>query len=201
MRRRLALTHCLSVKNRKTVITILIGEVLNVRGILEIMEVYTMIKEVMEKDIAECVNLIRSSFFTVAEQFGFTEENAPRFTAFATTHDRLEWQLLAEHRPMYAYWDGDVIVGCYSLQLSDHNTCELSNLCVSPEYRHKGIGEELVKHAFHVAKELNYSNMNIGIVEENTILRKWYEELGFDHVGTKKFDFFPFTYGYMKKEL
>lgn len=160
-----------------------------------------MIKEVMEMDIAECVNLIKSSFLTVAEQFGFTEENAPRFTAFATTDDRLRWQLLVEHRPMYAFWSGDMIVGYYSLQLSDDNTCELSNLCVSPKYRHKGIGEELVKHAFHMAKELNRQKMNIGIVEENTILRKWYEELGFVHVGTKKFDFFPFTCGYMKKEL
>lgn len=160
-----------------------------------------MIKEVMEKDIVECVNLIKSSFLTVAEQFGFTEENAPRFTAFATTNDRLRWQLLEEHRPMYAYWDGDVIVGYYSLQLSHDNTCELNNLCVSPEYRHKGIGEELVKHAFYMAKGLNCQKMNIGIVEENTVLRKWYEDIGFVHVGIKKFDFFPFTCGYMEREL
>lgn len=32
--------------------------------------------------------------------------------------------------------------------------------------------------------------MSIGIVEENTILRKWYEDNGFIHIGTKKFDFF-----------
>ena len=43
--------------------------------------------------------------------------------------------------------------------------------------------------------------MNIGIVEENTKLRKWYEQNGAVHTGTKKFDFFPFTCGYMVKEL
>ena len=32
--------------------------------------------------------------------------------------------------------------------------------------------------------------MNIGIVEENKVLRKWYEENGFIHIGTKKFVFF-----------
>lgn len=201
MQQHLAIMHCLSVKSKERVITISIVKVLSVHGIVNIMELCDMIKEVMEKDIAECVNLIKSSFLTVAEQFGFTEENAPRFTAFATTGDRLRWQLLVEHRPMYAYWDGDVIVGYYSLQLSDDNTCELNNLCVSPEYRHKGIGEELVKHAFHIAKDLIRQKMNIGIVEENTVLRKWYEELGFVHVGTKKFDFFPFTCGYMEREL
>ena len=44
-----------------------------------------MIKEVNEKDISECVRVIRDSFATVADQFGFTAENAPKFTAFATT--------------------------------------------------------------------------------------------------------------------
>ena len=43
--------------------------------------------------------------------------------------------------------------------------------------------------------------MNIGIVEENTLLRTWYEDNGFVHIGTKKFDFFPFTCGYMKRDL
>lgn len=160
-----------------------------------------MIKEIKEKDIAECVNLIRNSFLTVADQFGFTTENAPGFTAFATTEQRLRWQLNQEHRPMYGFFDGEAIVGFYSLQVSEDGRCELNNLCVSPKYRHKGIGEELVNHAFRLAKDLNYQKMNIGIVEENTVLRKWYEELGFVHVGTRKFDFFPFTCGYMELEL
>lgn len=43
-----------------------------------------MIKEVTEIDIAECVRVIKESFSTVANEFGFTVENAPRFTAFAT---------------------------------------------------------------------------------------------------------------------
>ncbi len=44
-----------------------------------------MIREVKTEDLPECVNVIRLSFRTVADEFGFTEENAPRFTAFATT--------------------------------------------------------------------------------------------------------------------
>lgn len=52
-----------------------------------------MIKVVDVKDITECVNVIRESFLTVANELGFTEENAPRFTAFATTEERLLWQL------------------------------------------------------------------------------------------------------------
>jgi len=160
-----------------------------------------VIKEVNEKDIVECVKIIRESFFTVANEFGFTAENAPRFTAFATTEDRLKWHLLGEHRPMYAYYDKGAIVGYYSLLLQDNNECELNNLCVIPAYRHKGIGEELLMDAFKVAKESGCVKVNIGIVEENQVLRKWYEKFGFIHVGTQKFDFFPFTCGYMEKNL
>ena len=43
--------------------------------------------------------------------------------------------------------------------------------------------------------------MKIGIVEENKKLRKWYEAHGFIHTHAEKFDFFPFTCGYMEREL
>lgn len=160
-----------------------------------------MIKAIEPKDIAECVNVIRESFGTVAQEFGFTEENAPRFTAFATTKERLMWQLYKENRPMYAFYEEDKVVGYYSLLLQENKECELNNLCVLPDSRHKGIGEELLMHAFQTAQEFECTKMNIGIVEENRLLRDWYEKLGFVHIGTKKFDFFPFTCGYMEKGL
>ncbi len=43
---------------------------------------------------------------TVADEYGFTEENAPRFTAFATMQDRLYWHMDGEHRPMYIFEEG-----------------------------------------------------------------------------------------------
>ena len=43
--------------------------------------------------------------------------------------------------------------------------------------------------------------LKMGIVEENKRLRKWYESFGFIHTGTQKFDFFPFTCGYLEREL
>lgn len=160
-----------------------------------------MIREIQEKDIAECVDVIRRSFLTVADELGYTAENAPRFTAFATTKDRLRYQSETEHRPMYAYYDGDKIIGYYSLALQEDGECELNNLCVLPQYRHRRIGKELLEDAYRKAKEIGCKTMKIGIVEENIVLRKWYEENGFVHVGTKKFDFFPFTCGYMKRDL
>lgn len=160
-----------------------------------------MIRKVVCEDIPKCVEVIKKSFQTVADEFGITQENAPRFTAFATTEERLFWHFDGEHRPMYVFCDNEMICGYYSLYIEGNGECELNNLAVLPEYRHKGIGKCLFEHAVKTAKEMGYNTLNIGIVEENTVLRKWYEKNGAIHIGTQKFDFFPFTCGYMKKSI
>lgn len=160
-----------------------------------------MIKKVKASDIPSCVKVVKASFTTVANEFGFTSENAPRFTAFSISEERLLCQMNNEHRPMYAYFDNKNIVGYYSLLLQENNECELNNLCVLPSYRHKGIGEILLKNAFDEAIKMGCAKINIGIVEENTVLKKWYESFGFVHINTEKYDFFPFTCGYMEKKL
>ncbi|MBO4705541.1 MAG: GNAT family N-acetyltransferase [Spirochaetaceae bacterium] len=161
-----------------------------------------MIKEIDKSNIAECVNVIRKSFQTVADEFGFTVENAPRFTAFATTEEWLFYQLEYEHRLMAAYFSDDgKIVGYYSLPFLENSECELNNLCVLPEFRHKKIGESLLADAVTRAKSKNCTKMKIGIVEENKVLRKWYEAHEFIHTHTQKYDFFPFTCGYMERDL
>ncbi|WP_408069326.1 GNAT family N-acetyltransferase [Butyrivibrio sp. JL13D10] len=160
-----------------------------------------MIREVKREDIGECLNIIRQSFITVADEFGFTPENAPRFTAFATTEDRLIWQMDNENRLMYIYEQEGVPCGYYSLLMQENEECELNNLSVLPEYRHLGIGKKLLEHAYESARNAGCKAINIGIVEENVVLRRWYEQNGAVHVGTKKFDFFPFTCGFMRKEI
>jgi len=160
-----------------------------------------MIQKVSKQELSVCAELIRESFLTVADQFGFTVENAPDFTAFATTEEKLIRQMEEEKRPMYAYVDNGRIIGFYSLLLLEDNAIELNNLCVSPACRHNGIAKSLLLHAYEVAKNLGCTKMNIGIVEENQVLRRWYEANGFVHTGTEKFDFFPFTCGYMERDL
>ena len=123
-------------------------------------------------------------------------------TAFATTEQRLTWHLHGEKRPMYVYEnENSEIIGYYSLLLQENNECELNNLCVAPENRHGKVGEDLLLHAYGKAKEAGCVKMHIGIVEENVQLRQWYEKYGAVHVGTKKYDFFPFTCGNMEKML
>ena len=160
-----------------------------------------MICKLKRNEIPVCVAVICKSFMTVADEFGFTIENAPRFTAFATTEERLVYQLEQERRLMFAYYSDGRMVGYYSLLKQNEKECELNNLCVLEEYRHKKIGEQLLEHAFVESEKMGCSQMNIGIVEENVKLRKWYEAHGVEHIRTEKYDFFPFTCGYMAKML
>lgn len=159
------------------------------------------VREMAQEEIPECVQVIRESFATVAEQFGFTAENAPRFTAFATDERRLQYQYFIEKRPMYVFSHGGKIVGYYSLGISEDGSAELSNLAVLPEFRHNGIGAKLLNDCFMRTRILGCAKLKIGIVEENRVLRKWYEQHGFVHTGTQKFDFFPFACGYMEKMM
>ena len=147
------------------------------------------------------MQVIRRSHQTVADEFGFTEENAPRYVAFATDENRLIWHMDQEHRLMFLDEESGIIRGYYSLLLKQNGECELSNLSVLPEYRHNRIGTELLRHAIGIAREYQCKMMRLSIVEENTVLRQWYERNGAVHTGTEKYDFFPFTCGYMMIQL
>lgn len=160
-----------------------------------------MIREVRREDIPVCVRVIRNSHQTVADTYGFTTENAPRYVAFATDENRLIWHMDGEHRLMFAEEEDGIIRGYYSLLLKKDGECELGNLSVLPEYRHRGIGTALLKHSVRIARERHCRVMRLSIVEENTVLRQWYEQNGAVHTGTEKFDFFPFTCGYMMIDL
>ena len=156
-----------------------------------------MIKQIDKKHIDECVEVIKNSFLTVAEEFNITEENASRYVAFATDNSKLSKQL-ENGTEIYAYFTDGNIAGVYSLSNFD-NECEISNLCVLPKYRHCGIGKELLVHAFDRAKELDCQKITISIVAENKVLKSWYEKYGFVTTHTKKYDFFPFTCEYMER--
>ena len=160
-----------------------------------------MINEINENNLNECVNIIKESFITVAKEFNITSDNAPGFTAFSISKEKLKHQLNEEHRLMFGFFENNSIIGYYSLSIQENNECELSNLCVLPSHRHKKIGEQLLNHAFKISKENNCKILNIGIVEENKKLKNWYQKFGFEHINSIKYDFFPFTCEYMKKIL
>lgn len=150
-------------------------------------------------DMQSCSDVIKESFVPVAVKFNITEENAPNYVAFSTTPEKLKNQYFGG-REMYVYVLDKRIVGFFSLSYSDNN-CEINNLCVLPKHQHSGIGRELLSFAIERATDKHADKLTLSIVEENTKLKEWYSSFGFVHTHTKKYDFFPFTCGYMELTL
>lgn len=159
-----------------------------------------MILEIEDKNMLPIsLQIIRNSFATVAEEFNLTEENCPGHTAFMKL-DKLQNAFDAVNR-MFLYYSGSVPVGFFSLKQIDSDTYELDHFAVLPEYRHNGIGKELLNYAENAIKEQNGKTIKIGIIEENTTLKNWYIKNGFVHTGTKRFEHLPFTVGFMEKAI
>ena len=159
-----------------------------------------MIEKITSKNqLNICLDIIHESFQTVADEMNLTKENCPSHTAFIPLE-----KLLASFEngnPMFLYQHQDKFIGYFSLSICN-DSVELNNLAVLPEYRHLGIGKELVDYASDYSKDvLNANKIGIGIVEENTILKEWYKQIGFIHTGTKKFEHLPFTVGFMELQL
>ncbi len=155
-----------------------------------------IIREINKNDLDECLEVIHQSFKTVAEQFGLTKENCPKHTSFIPIYF-LETQMNWGWH-MFALCSGDRIIGYMSLSWEDDKTFELHNLAVLPEFRHNGYGKMLLDYAKEKAISLGGSKIKIGIIEESTVLKNWYIQNGFVHIGTKKFDHLPFTSGYLE---
>ncbi len=159
-----------------------------------------MIVKVKNKEqLNICLDIIRSSFATVAEEFSLTESNCPSHTAFMTI-DKLEKQF-DDGRLMFLFYQDNVPVGYFSLTKCSNKEWELNNLAVLSEHRHFGIGKTMVDYAVATVKNYDGNKISIGIIEENTTLKNWYLNLGFKHISTRKFEHLPFTVGLMKLEV
>ena len=143
-----------------------------------------------------CLDIIHRSFITVADEFGLTKDNCPNHTAFMHI-DKLINQY-ENGADMFLYQHNGEYVGYFSL-VNNGESVELNNLSVLPEYRHLGIGKDMIKYAKeYTVNNTSAKKITIGIIEDNTILRNWYSSLGFVHTGAKRFDGLPFIVGFME---
>lgn len=149
--------------------------------------------------IVQSAEIIRQSFKTVAEQFGLTKENAPTNAAFLRDDKLLED--LSGGTVMFGLFENSVQAGFMALKQKDSDTFYLEKLAVLPAYRHKGYGKQLLDYARDYVTFMQGSNISIGIIYENKILLKWYEEYGFKIAGTKQFSHLPFTVCFMSIDM
>jgi len=148
------------------------------------------------RDLPEYGDVIRRSFGTVANYFGWSRQIAPTFTAYISD-DYLRAKIGDDYYPYGLYVD-EVLCGFVSLTRSGDGEYELNNLSVLPNYRHRGYGYRLLEYCKHRVREFDGHKITIGIVEENAVLKDWYAANGFVHLGAKKFAYQPFTAGFME---
>lgn len=154
---------------------------------------------VCEEDLPECLDVIRRSFSTVAEDFGLTPENAPTNPAFMKA-ERLKYEF-DTGKLMFKLMDESKIIGFVQLRNNENGTFEFERLAVLPEYRHHGYGKMLIEYTVKTAKELGAKELHAGIIDENTVLKNWYLKNGFEFIETAHFAHLPFTVGYIKYDL
>lgn len=159
-----------------------------------------MIRELKDKnDFEECAEVIRDSFITVADQFNLTRENAPSNPAFIETG-----ALVSAHEKGIKYFglfDDLRLIGCIAVEKAMDNVYYIERLAVLPEFRHRGYGSMLLNFACSHIEEDGGKTISIGIINEHSVLKKWYLFHGFYETGLKKFDHLPFTVCFMEKVL
>lgn len=145
------------------------------------------------------VALLREAFGTVAAQFGWTEETVPSNAAF-TSLARLQGMRAKGLRLFGLELDGHP-AGFMALEDGGGGTFYVERVAVLPRHRHAGLGRRLMAHACATIRAAGGRKASIGVVEENAILKRWYEAQGFRETGTRRFPHLPFTVCFMVKEL
>lgn len=154
------------------------------------------IRIVEYKELSNCLDVIHKSFATVAAEFKLTEENCPSHTSFIKLdklQNHFDWGW-----SMFGLYENDQQIGYFSLSKIADQEYELHNIAVLPEYRRNGYGKMLLDYAKEKVTEMGGKKIKIGIIEENTVLKNWYEANGFISTGTKRFEHLPFTVGFME---
>lgn len=157
------------------------------------------IRKVREEQLEECAALIRCGFGTVAEQFGLTEDNCPTNGAFLKRERLVEDR--AKGNEMFGLFYENCMAGFMELEIKENGLYYLEKLVVLPQYRHMGFGVQLLDYAKVKVQEFGGNKIGIGIIEENTVLKNWYLNYGFQPTGARKFAHLPFTVGFMELEV
>ena len=157
------------------------------------------IREANSGEIPILSGLIRNAFRGVAERFGLTRENCPKHPSNCTD----EWiENDLDRGVIYYVIENDCIsAGCVSLEKAGPDLCYIERLAVLRESRRNGFGRVLVDHVFAQARVLGAKQISIGIIADDTDLKRWYSKLGFVEIETQAFQHLPFLVTFMSYEI
>jgi diamine N-acetyltransferase len=158
------------------------------------------IREILsENELETSVKVVADSFQTVAVEFNLNKENCPTHPSLVTLKQLTEMK--RKGVKLFGLFDGDAQIGFAAVEKKKHKVYNLEKLAVLPEYRHKGYGGKLMEFAENYVKNTGGEKLSIGIINEHTVLKKWYEVKGFQETAITKFAHLPFTVCFMEKTI
>jgi len=157
-----------------------------------------MIKEIHEEcDLKESVNVIRNAFQTVACEFNLTKENCPTSPAFIEYHNIIK--LKEKRTSLFGYFKDHKQVGFMAIKKASDTIYYVEKLAVVPEERNNGYGQEMMYFAEDYVRQLNGERISVGIINDSTILKKWYNKMGYEVTGFRIYTHLPFEVCFMEK--
>jgi diamine N-acetyltransferase len=159
-----------------------------------------MIREISnDNELENSVKVIGDSFATVAAEFKLTKDNCPTHPSFVTIKQLTEMR--RKGLKLFGLFDGDTQVGFAAVEKKKDKVYCIEKLAVLPEYRRQGYGAALLEFVYDYVKNLQGTKLSIGIINEHTILKKWYESKGYQETTVTKFAYLPFTVCFMEKPI
>ena len=158
-----------------------------------------VIRNVTCQELDACAAVIRKAFSTVAAEFGLTFQSCPTNGAYITAQ-----RLRCERQNgvlQYGLYREGRLAGFVALERKDNAVYVLEKLSVLPKYRHRGCGTALLDFAKIMVSQLGGGRITIGIIEQNVVLKCWYQAQGFVSTGTATFPHLPFTVEFLEYRI
>jgi len=152
-----------------------------------------------ENELENSVKVIADSFATVAVEFKLNRDNCPNHASLITLLQLKEMR--RKGLKLFGLFEDDTQVGFVAVEKKKDKVYLLEKLAVLPERRHKGYGAELINFVCEYVKNAEGKSVSIGIINESTVLKKWYEANGFQETAITKFAHLPFTVCFMEKPI
>jgi len=149
------------------------------------------------KNTNRLLEVINTSFLTVATEFEITKEGTPTHPAFMDAEVFLSG-LKDKYVEFYGFEKNEAILGTVAVTKNQEGVYYIERLAVLPEHRHSGIGSKLMSFALDRIQKLGAEKCRIAIVNENMVLKRWYLKAGFVETEIKRYDHLPFLVCYME---
>lgn len=140
----------------------------------------TDIRDVTGEPAEPNAALVRRAFQTVADELGLTQERDPKFMAFMPA-EQLE-EMRERGATFYGLFRDGEQVGFAAVEREEHDEGEqwfLKRLAVLPDHREHGCARRLIERVIRHVREQGAKELHIGIINEQTRLKKWYQNMGF----------------------